>query len=282
MVKIVLQKLGEIPEESVRNILSVIQECYERLRPHGVQILDLLLFSAPSNMSVFYSRERGAVGVVSEDFGESFTAIHDAWRGTSRIGVCMSKMNGLPPLVQIGTLRHEVGHSVLHGSMEYYVFPINAPLTEAAERLRLSKEYSFDLLYLISIAVKDFEVTKLLSGRRYVEDQVAYSNHVFGTSTEDLAAWQLSKGDPARMALCLAARLKDAACLVALQPKLGEQSVADRIRDELSYLPDPIVNETLKTLKRFPQAVVDDTFQNVAATMRMFVEDILEPLFAQS
>lgn len=194
----------------------------------------------------------------------------------------MSKMNDLPPLVQIGTLRHEVGHSVLHGSMEYYVFPINAPLIETAEKLRLSKEYSFNLLYLVSIAVKDFEVARLLSERRYAEDQVAYSNHVFRTSSEDLDAWQLSRGDPARMALCLAARLKDAACLVALQPKLGEQPVADRIRDELWYLPDPILNGTSKTLKRLPQAMVGDTFQNVAATMRIFVENILEPLFAQS
>lgn len=282
MVKIVLQKLGEVSEESVNNVLSVIQECYERLRPHGVQILDLLLFSAPSTMSAFYSRERVAVGVVSEDVGESFIAMHDAWRGTSRIGVCMSKLNDLPLPVQIGTLRHEVGHSVLHGSMEYYVFPIEAPLMEAAERLRLSKEYLFNLLYLISIAVKDFEVTRLLSERGYVEDQVACSNHVFGTSSEDLDAWQLSKGDPASMALCLAARLKDAACLVALQAKLGELSVTERIRAELSYLPDPILNEMMKTLERFPQAIIADTFQNVAATTRMFVENILEPLFAQS
>jgi hypothetical protein len=50
LVKVVLQRLGEIPEESVRNTLSVIQECYERLRPHGVEILDLLLFSDPSSM----------------------------------------------------------------------------------------------------------------------------------------------------------------------------------------------------------------------------------------
>jgi len=35
-----------------------------------------------------------------------------------------------------------VGHSVLHGSMEYYVFSINAPLIEAAKRLRLSTQYA--------------------------------------------------------------------------------------------------------------------------------------------
>ncbi|MGA2784668.1 MAG: hypothetical protein ABSF09_08235 [Candidatus Bathyarchaeia archaeon] len=282
MVKVVLEKLGEFPEESVRNILSVVHECYEHLKPHGVEILDLLLFSDPSSMHSFYSRERSAMRVVSEDFGESFIAMHDAWRGTPRIGVCVSRMNDLPPLVRVGTLRHEVGHSVLHGSMEYYVFPINASLIEAAERLGLSKEYSFNLLYLISIAVKDFEVTRLLSEKGYVDDQVAYSNHVLGTSNEDLDAWQLSKGSPAGMALCLAGRLKDAARLIALQPRLSEQSVADALRGQLSYLPHSILDEMLKTVKGFPQAMVGDTFQNVAVMTKMFVEDLLQPLLVRS
>jgi hypothetical protein len=219
--------------------------------------------------------------VASEGLDEGFIAMHDAWRGTSRIGVCMSRMGELPGLVQIGSLRHEVGHSVLHGSMEYYVFPIYAPLMEAAKRVRLSKEYSFNLVYLISIAVKDFEVTRLLSGKGYVDDQVAYSNHVLRTSNEDLVAWQFSKGNPAGMALCLGGKLKDAACLIALQPSLGDPSIPDRIRSELSYLPDQILSGTLKTLERFPELMTGDTFQNVAVMTKVFVEDILQPLYTQ-
>jgi hypothetical protein len=281
-VQVVLQKFGEIPVESVRNTISVIQECYEGLRPHEVEILDLLLFSDPASMRGFYLRERGRLRVVSEDLGESFIANHDAWRGTSRIGVCMSRIMELPRLVQIGTLRHEVGHSVLHGSMEYYVFLISAPLMEAAKRFGFSNEYSFNLLYLISIAVKDFEVTRRLSEKGYLDDQAAYSNHVLRTVDEDLDAWQLSKHDPAAMSLCLAGRLKDAACLVALQPKLGEQSVADALRGQLSYLPRPIFDGMLKTLGGLPQIMVGDTFQNVAFVTKIFVEDLLQPLFVQS
>jgi hypothetical protein len=280
-VKVVLQKFGEITEESVKNTLSVIQECYERLRPHEVEILDLLLFADSSSMSSFYSRERSRLRVVSEDVGESFIAVHDAWGGTSRIGVCMSRMIDRPRLIQVGTLRHEVGHSVLHGSMEFYVFPIGVPLVEAAKRLGLSKEYSFNLLYLISIAVKDFEVTRLLSENGYFDDQVAYSNYLLGTVNEDLDAWQLSKGNPAAMSLCLAGRLKDAACLVALQAKLGERPVADALRGQLSYLPDPIVEGMLKTVRRLPHAAVGDTLQNVAVMTKVFIEDLLQPLFVQ-
>ena len=190
-MKDVLQKFAEIPQESVRNTLSVIQECYEGLRPREVEILDLLLFSDSSSMRSFYSQEHSRLRVVPEDLGESFIAMHDAWGGTSRIGVCMSRMMGLPRLIQVGTLRHEVGHSVLHGSFQYYFFPIGTRLTEATKRLGVSKEYSFNLLYLISIAVKDFEVTRLLSEKGYFDDQVTYSNYVLRTVNEDLAAWQL-------------------------------------------------------------------------------------------
>jgi hypothetical protein len=280
MVKVVLRRFGETPEQTVQSTLSIIEKCYEALRPHEVEILDLLLFSDQSSMHSFYMRERSDLHVVSEDLGDRFIAMHDAWRGTSRIGVCMNRMKELPPLVQLGTLRHEVGHSVLHGSMEYYLFPISAPLIEAAKRLALSKEYSFTLLYLISIAVKDFEVTRLLSDKGYVDDQVAYSNYVLGTVNQDLDAWQLAEGNPAGMVLCLAGRLKDAACLIALQPRLSEQSVAETLRGQLTYFPSPILDELLKTMKRFPQAMTDDTFQNVASLTKIFIED-LSPLLVR-
>jgi hypothetical protein len=190
-------------------------------------------------------------------------------------------MNDLSPLIQVGTLRHEVGHSVLHGALEYYVFPLTAPLIEATKSLRLSKKYSFSLLYLISIAVKDFEVTRLLSEKGYLDDQVAYSNHMLGTVNEDLDAWQLAEGNPVGMTLCLAGRLKDAACLIALERRIGEQSVADTLRGQLSYLPHPILDEILKTLKNFQQAMMGDTFQNVAVITKIFVEDLLQHLFVQ-
>lgn len=44
------------------------------------------------------------------------------------------------------------------------------------ERYKLSQSYVNDLLYLISIAVKDYEVTNLLY-MGSVEDQVAYAEY---------------------------------------------------------------------------------------------------------
>ena len=277
-MKVILQRFGEIPKESEKEIVTIIKECYENLEPHGVELLDLLLFKTPSEMRMFYSHEREIIGVASEDFAEQFFAIHDAWRGTSRIAICVDKMKEIPRAIQVGALRHEVGHSVLHGSLEYYLFPLTTSLIEASKQFRLSKEYLFNLLYLISIAVKDFEVTKLLLERGYVEDQVAYSKHVLTTSESDLAAWKVAKYNPPSMVVSLAGRLKDVACFIALQSRLGEAQMIERLREELSYLPESILEKMLKIVKSFPEAMRGNTLQNVDFAIKLFIEDLLKPL----
>jgi hypothetical protein len=275
MVKIILQRIGDISEENRREIVAIIEECYERLKPHKIELLDLLLFQDSSKMKQFYLHEREAVGVVSEDFGEHFIAVHEAWRGISRISVCLESTRKVSQLIQRGALQHEVGHSVLHGSMEYYLFPFSAPLIEASKQFSLSKKYFVNLLYLVSIAVKDYEVTKLLVERGFVDDQTAYSNHMLKTSKEDLDTWAIAKGNPISIMLSLAARFKDAACFIALQSKLSETKIVDKLRKELSYLPDPILENMLKILKKFPQTMVNDTFQNVNTAITIFTKDLL-------
>ena len=279
MVKIVLHKFCEISGQGLKEIVNPIEQCYERLKPHPVEILDLLIFESPAAVEGFYSRERAALGVTSESFGEWFFARHDAWRGTPRITLCLQHTEELPELVRVGALRHEVGHSVLHGSWEYYMFSMPQPIIEASERFKLPRGFSQNLLYLISIAVKDFEVTRFLSEKGYVEDQVAYSEHVLKSSEEDLAAWRIAEGNPSGMALCLAGRLKDAACTIALLPRLGESSVIESIKDEFSYMPDRILGKMLRVVKEFAQTMVGDTFENVNAATRIFTEHLLEPLF---
>lgn len=275
MMKIILQKVGDISEENEREIVTIIEECYERLRPHRIELLDLLLFQDSSKMRRFYLREGEAVGVVSEDFSEHFIAIHDAWRGTSRIAVCLDSTRKVSRLIQRGALQHEVGHSVLHGSMEYYLFPISTPLIEASQQFDLSKKYLVNLLYLVSIVVKDYEVTNLLVERGYVDDQTAYSNHMLKTTKEDLDTWNIAKGNPIGIVLSLAARFKDVACFIALPSKLDDSQIVGMLRKELSYLPDPILENMLKILKKFQQAMVGDTFQNVNAAIKIFTKDLL-------
>jgi len=279
MTKVVLQRFGEIPKKSEIEILSIIDECYERFKPHEVELVDILLFKDSSKAGTFYLQERSTIGIVSYNLDAQFFAMHDAWRGTSRIGVILDRMKKLPKLIQTGALRHEVGHSVLHGSLEYYTFSLNKPLISASKQFKLSEGYLVNLLYLISIAVKDYEVSRLLLKKGFVEDQVAYSKYILKTSEDDLVAWKIAKDYPSMMALALAGRLKDTASFMALQSKLSKTEIIDSLRKELSYLPSSILDDILKIVKRFPEKMSEDTSQNVDLMMKIFVEDLLKPIY---
>lgn len=277
-MRIVLRRFGKIPEEVEEDIIAVVKECYERI-PHSVEIVEIFLFENLLVMKSFYQQEMMDVGVVTGDFDNSFLAKHDAWRGTSRIAICLENMKKVSKLIQVGALRHEVAHSILHGSIECYMFPITKALAEASIKFNLSKQYCVNLIYLISIAVKDFEATKLLLKAGYIEDQIAYLQYLLKPSSDDLIAWKLSKDNPAAIVLCLAGRLKDLACLTALQSTLNHPEI--KIMESLSYIPHNILEKILFFMNKLPQIMIDDTFHNFNVVMNAFVEDILKPIFTK-
>ncbi|MBS7613761.1 hypothetical protein KEJ48_05915 [Candidatus Bathyarchaeota archaeon] len=250
---------GELAE-----LLSIMRECYSRLMPHEVSLVDLYLFKRSSSVEVFLRKESDELGVIITPLSESFFAMHDAWRGIPRIIICLEKIRTLPKLVKIGGIRHEVAHTVLHGSLEYYLIPIQPSLLEIAEQFNLSSEYTRNLLYLVSIAVKDYEVTRLLYNRGYVEDQVEYIKFLLKASEDDVASWELSKGKPLLEVLCLISSLKTIGCAI---PLLNDgrfcQELKQLLVESLSYFPKELSTLVLKFAEEaFPTLGVD-TLENI-------------------
>jgi len=246
-----------------------MQECYSRLAPHEVSLVDLYIFERSSSVEVFFAKECREVGVASTPFDELFFAMHDAWRGIPRITLCLEKMKKLPNLVKMGGIRHEVGHSILHGNLRYYLLSFPPSLLELAYRFNLSFEYVANLLYLISIAVKDYEVTRLLHRRGYVEDQVAYAKHLLKASEEDILSWEISRGKPSAEALCLISCLKVAGCAA---PLLVDKKFSEDIRrclmESLSYLPPDRSALLLKVIEDGFSSLGVDTLDNVDRMIR--------------
>lgn len=271
MVRIITHKFGEISIQIENEINQLIKNCYEKLKPHDVQLLDLILFENSSDMEYFFYQERKTLGIISEDLGDLFYAAHDAWRGTSRISICLERMKKLSRIIQIAALRHEVGHSILHGSIEYYIFPIPDTLTEISKENKLSKNYLTNLAYLVSMAVKDFEVTKLLCNRGYIKGQIKYAEYLLRTSSEDLTAWELAKSNTYAIAICLAGRLKDIACLIALYPALDNESIIKIVGKELSYLPKQILERFMKFVLILRESLNNDTLENFNIAIEAFI-----------
>ena len=211
-------------------------------------------------------------------FDEDFYVMHYAWSGIPRISVSVERIRSLPELTQAGILRHEVGHSILHGSPEYYIFPIPHILLEASERFDLLVWYLNDFLYLVWIAVKDFDVTRLLHSGGYIEDQVAYAESVLKVSQDDLAAWEIGKFKPQAKILCAVSRLKDFSCASALMlDEKFREKIGMKLTEAMNYLPEEVSTKILKIILELPASLQADTFGNVDEMTKIILDELVEP-----
>jgi hypothetical protein len=276
--RILVSKFGDVENQEMDYILEIVEECYGRLEPHEVDLVDLCVFEKSSSMSAFMAKELKEVGVTSASFSELFFAMHDAFRGTSRIMLCLERMKKLPRLVQDGGIRHEVGHSVLHGSLLYYVLPLPPPLSGLVSRFNVSREYATNLLYLVSIAVKDYEVSRLLCRRGYVEDQLAYTKHLLEATETDKLAWQMAMGKPLAEILCLVSCLKSLVCAAPfLLGKTFSEDIEALLRESLSYLPTDFSTMLLDVILENFSSLGPDTLSNINQVAFLVVENIVKP-----
>lgn len=66
----------------------------------------------------------------------------------------MEHLTELASSVQEGVLRHETAHSVLHGTIEYYIFQVPPELVAVLKELPSSATVCNTTVHLISITVK--------------------------------------------------------------------------------------------------------------------------------
>jgi len=271
-VRIALRKFGSIYDGDVDFIKGTLEECYARLEPHEVSYVDLYLFESSTHMKAFFLRERSAVGVAGQGLDDLFVAQHDAWRGTPRISICLERLRSLPRGVQIGSLRHEAGHSVLHGGIEYYI----AHLPLMPRGTEIPNASARDFLYLMSIAVKDFEVTRFLLGREFYEDQLAFAMSVFETTDDDRLAWHMSRGNRVAEILCMASRFKEICCAAPFlrDERIGKE-IEDRMICELSYLGGDDARRLLGIAKDDLPTLGTDTTMNIGLLSDLLLRTFL-------
>jgi hypothetical protein len=281
--EIVASVFGKVDDHEVKRIVTVMQRCYERLSPHNVDMVDLYVFDRWFRVEAFLTEESRRLKVASSSFGESFFSFHDAWRGIPRIIICLERMKKLSALAQKGGVHHEVGHSVLHGSPLYYVFGVPPALGDLAKRFKLSRRYVTDMLYLISIAVKDYEVSRLLRKHGYVKDQIAFAKQMLAPTESDKTSWELSKGKPEAEALCLTSYLKLIGCVT---PFLADETLGKKLhrhlRNNFSFLPKEYSRKLLEQMPKIFRQLNLDTTGNVNKLANLTVENIVKPLLASA
>jgi hypothetical protein len=220
----------------------------------------------------FLAAEHAELGIASP-LGEEFLALHDAWRGGPRITVCYERLAGLPHLVGLGAIRQQVAHSILHGSPEYYAFKLSRSLVEKGQERGLAPVALQQLLYYVAIAVKDYEVVRLLVSHGYVDCQAALAFHQLEVSDEDRLAWRLARLNPAARLICLASQLK---LLLSMRPLLEKPAIApvliQQARAMLSFLSLDEQDKLWALTQQTAAALGDDTHQNMATALQLTLE----------
>jgi len=274
-----VERHGRILDEEVREILGFLEECYGRLRPVGLDLVEIVLFENDRLWRGHMAAERRRARVTSSDFDDVYIATHDAWTGIPRISISLDRRKALARPVWEGALRHEAGHSILHGSLEYYVFPMPKPLLDIAHEFQTLTSHLADILYLLSVAVKDMEVTKLLVSNEYLEDQAAYARFVMKPTEQDQYAWGLSSIAAEARVLCLVGRLKDLAAATILasgshSPRVGVEEIEESIR----YLPREASAALLDTMAKILSDLGEDTFANIQSGAATLTTRLIEPI----
>ena len=102
-----------------------------------------------------------------------FPTFHEAFSGYPRIWISYQDLDLSKPICR-ARLQHEVGHAVLHWEISSYLLRLPPSLDNLVRSGKMSSEKASLMSYLISISVKDFEVSDLLNRYGIGKDQVVF------------------------------------------------------------------------------------------------------------
>lgn len=264
---------GQVTQDEVREVRSALEECYLRLSRWLPERVEVHLLDTPTRLAIFLESEKAELGIKTSG-DEAFICSHDAWRGFPRLLICMERLSALSPIAQLGVLRHEVAHTVLHGALAYYTFRLPQDCLELARVKGVDISVLQQVLYHCAIAVKDFEVVRLLLHQGYGECQVAFAQSQFLPSDEDKLAWLLAKSHPQARLLFLTGQLK--MLLMAWPLKLAGLIELERYVDSmLSYI-EPDEQERLVCLAAsITEALGEDTHNNIRRALTQALQGLL-------
>jgi hypothetical protein len=120
------------------------------------------------------------------------------------------------------------------------------------------------MLYLISIAVKDYEVSRLLYKHGYIKDQIAFAKHVLAPTESDKLSWEISRTKVDAEALCLVSYLKPIGYATPfLADKSSRKEMGYYIKQSLSFLSKEHSTRLLKQTPKIFQQLKADTIDNI-------------------
>ncbi|MFQ6015280.1 MAG: hypothetical protein ACE5NP_07545 [Anaerolineae bacterium] len=262
---------GHVPSDFITNLRQEVEDCYRTLSPPALKPVELCLIDTVEALSRFLAREKEELGVGTLG-EEDFLALHDAWHGLPRIVVCVERMLTVEASVRQGAIHHEVGHTVLHGSLAHYLFRLSPEVLAQTRQMGIETAVLQQVVYFVSIAVKDYVVTRLLVEHGLGESQVALALYQFEVSPEDELAWRLARTDLQAKLLYVAGQLKPLLFAWPLLPLSSlSQPISKRLEEMLAHLPAKERGRLLGLAEQIAGCLGQETGQNIAKALNLLL-----------
>ena len=255
-MNISLTKFGEISQSMLDELLGLINESYT-------------ILGEPMGGSV-------ALEIFEKTKEEQFFATHDALEGNPRIRVYVNKLLELPKSVGSAGIRRQVVHSILHGSLRFYLIKFPNVLKKVLQQYGLSYDFGNSLLYSIGMSAKEYEVTDFLYSKSFIDEQVAYARYILEPTSEEVLAWRIASTNKLQEVLYLVSIVRDTSCAV---PLVYDERFGDEIR---RYIEQKLACITLVARSGIERIIYEgfnvlgvDTFENINLIAELVTKDIL-------
>lgn len=266
---------GNIPWSFKKEIENTFRDCYRRFVPRVPYKVEIHVVDREHNMRALLKEDKLRLGITTSG-DEEFICSHDAWRGYPRVICCLEKLAKLNKLARLGAIRHEAAHSALHGSLEYYIFRIPEDCRHTAAIKGLDSPVLDRALYYVSVAVKDFEVTRFLVQHDFIGCQFTFALEWLRPSEQDKSTWKLAQTNRQAKFIYLTTLLKPtlfAHPLLALprSKKISlehQVQLARRVEELLEHLGSAEQNRLLQVTNMIVEDATEDTHRNVDSALR--------------
>lgn len=249
-------RLGQVDDSALSEIRDLVYQSYSALgEPKGGSVTLNIYESGPA---------------------QQFFATHDALEGKPRICIYMDRLNGLPPDVGIAGIRRQVVHSIIHGSLKYYLIKFPVDIRNILDQHAIPYDFGNSLLYSIAMSSKEYEVTCYLHNNGFTLEQWLYSKYILFPNDEEILSWRISSTNRLHKVIYLVALIRDISCAM---PLLYDGSKKEELESLISKKTAHLDRESrlklINVIYRENEFLGTDSFVNIDVMTRMVTKEIL-------
>jgi hypothetical protein len=155
-------------------IVNTLKDCYKQFGTRLPYRIDILITDTEAVLRDYLRQEKFNLGVTDESDNDD-VCLYDIVQGFPRVTLSAEKLSQFSKQARQGVIRHQAAHSALHGSLEYRIFRIPDDCRQTATIKSIDSNTLEHAMHKLSLAVKDYESSKLLVEHNFVNCQLAFA-----------------------------------------------------------------------------------------------------------